>query len=114
MIRDQTRPNIEANQAAVAILFRRAVKAKSEQWHADRGIEKLLGVELELADTLDHFAAGIDNARDALSIDADAASTRSSRTSSTKSKAIEAMAETSGVIVPNWRDGQGVGRQATG
>jgi len=73
MIRDQTRAKIEANKAAVANLFRRAVKAKCEQWDADRAIENLLGVELELADTIDHFAAGINTAEDASSIDADEA-----------------------------------------
>lgn len=64
---------IEANKPEIAKLFRKAVKAKCEQWDADRAIEKLLGVELELADTIDHFAAGIDNAEDALTIDADEA-----------------------------------------
>jgi len=73
MNRDRTRENIEANKAAVVNLFRKAVKAKCEQWDADRAIEKLLGVELELADTIDHFAAGINTAEDASSIDADEA-----------------------------------------
>ena len=73
MIRDQTRAKTEASKAAVANLFRQAVKAKCEQWDAERAVEKLLGVELELADTIDHFAAGIDNAEDAMTIDADVA-----------------------------------------
>jgi len=73
MIRDQTRAKIETSKAAVANLFRRAVKAKCEQWDAERAVEKLLGVELELADTIDHFAAGIDNAEDAMTIATDEA-----------------------------------------
>ncbi|MBY0457530.1 MAG: hypothetical protein K2V38_09355 [Gemmataceae bacterium] len=73
VIRDRTWAKVEANKAAVANLFRRAVKAKCEQWNAGRAVEKLLGVELELADTLGHFAAGIDNAADASATDADEA-----------------------------------------
>jgi hypothetical protein len=73
MIRDRTRAMIEANKAEIANLLRKAVKAKCEQWDAERAIEKFLGVELELAETIDHFAAGIDIAEDALTIDADEA-----------------------------------------
>ena len=73
MIRDQTRAKIEASKATITVLFRRAVKAKCEQWDAEQAVEKLLGVELELADTIDHFAAGINNAEDAMTIAADEA-----------------------------------------
>ena len=41
MIRDQTRAKTEASKAAVANLFRQAVKAKCEQWDAERAVEKL-------------------------------------------------------------------------
>lgn len=71
MIRDQTQAKIEANKDALADLFRRAVRAKCEQWHAERAIERLLGVELDLADSIDAFAAGVANAEDASTIDDD-------------------------------------------
>ena len=50
VIRDQSRAKVEAGKAATAVLLRRVVKAKCEQWDAERAVEKLLGVELELAD----------------------------------------------------------------
>jgi hypothetical protein len=51
--------------------FRRAVKAQTEQWDAEREIEKLLGAELDTTDLVLDWASGCDKPEDAMSINAD-------------------------------------------
>lgn len=52
---------LRANKAALAELFRRAIRAKVEQWDAESAIENVVG-EIDGMDTaVEDFAVGIDS-----------------------------------------------------
>lgn len=61
-------PLTDAQREAVVLAFRHAVAKKVGCWDACRDIEKAVGVELDLADTIESFAVSCDSVTDALSL----------------------------------------------
>ena len=64
--------SIKANKPQIVDAFRRMVKAKVEQWDADREIELLIGQEIDgVDDLLENIAVGLDTPDDAGSLNED-------------------------------------------
>lgn len=55
---------IHTHRSQIAAYFREMIKAQMERWDYDRKIEKLLGVEISIRETVENWAAAYDTTED--------------------------------------------------